>query len=263
MAAMREQAVRGAPGVYLRVEEPLRALTGVRMDVAALVGVAPRGPSRWPALTAGIAAGWAEPPRGVAARSAALRSGAVAVESWDEYRRVFGGFEGPGLLPYAVAAFFENGGRRAYVVRIVHDYGEGDPANEQGTAAGDVPGVTPRGGGAFRLRARDEGSWGNRLSASLAFRTRPLGFDAATATGLTLPLDAPVGTGTLLRCWPPAGTPQLRFVSDARLEWSPERPVRRLVATLESPLGAVPERAEIVEMDLAVASALGGRGAAP
>ncbi len=33
--------------------------------------------------------------------------------SWDEYRYAFGGFEGPGRLPYAVAAFFAQGGRRA------------------------------------------------------------------------------------------------------------------------------------------------------
>ena len=45
----------------------------------------------------------------------------------DEYRRAFGGFEGPGLLPYAVAAFFDQGGRRAYVARVVHDYGPGSP----------------------------------------------------------------------------------------------------------------------------------------
>src|SRR5688500_18810210 len=139
---MRERLVLGAPGVYRMSEEPLRALTGVRMDVAGFVGVAPRGPSRYPAFRAA----WAEPPRGPAAPSAGLRTRAVPVESWDAYRRLFGGFEGPGLLPYAVAAFFENGGRRAYVVRVVHDYGAGDARNDSGTATGDVAGLTPRAG---------------------------------------------------------------------------------------------------------------------
>lgn len=251
MAAMRERLVLGAPGVYWKAEEPLRALTGVRMDVAGFVGVAPRGPSRDPALQAA----WAEPPRGPAAPSAALRSRAVPVEGWDEYRRLYGGFEGPGLLPYAVAAFFENGGRRAYVVRVVHDFGEGNAANDEATAAGDVPGLTPRAGGAFRLRARNEGSWGNRLSASLSFRTRPLAFEAATTAGVTLADDAPAGTGTLVRFWFAAGAPELRFVSDVRREWRPDRPARALQATLEFALPAIPERAEIVEVDLAVADA--------
>ena len=43
------------------------------------------------------------------------------VESWDDYAERFGSFEGPGLLPYAVAAFFQQGGQRAQIVRIVHD----------------------------------------------------------------------------------------------------------------------------------------------
>ncbi|HEX8831685.1 MAG TPA: hypothetical protein VF705_10985, partial [Longimicrobium sp.] len=115
---MRERLLLGAPGVYPVADDPVRALTGVRMDVAAFVGVAPRGPARLPAFQAA----WAVSPRGPANPTAELRSVAVPVESWSAYRRLFGAFEGPGLLPYAVAAFFEQGGRRAYVVRVVHDF---------------------------------------------------------------------------------------------------------------------------------------------
>lgn len=246
--ATRERLLLGAPGVYPKFDEPLRALTGVRMDVAAFLGVAPRGPSRLPAY----AAPWADPPRGPAAPGAPLRSVPVPVESWDAYRRLFGGFEGPGLLPYAVAAFFENGGRRAYVVRIVHDYGAGDPENDAGTAAGEVPGLTPRGGGALVLRARDEGSWGNRLAATLTFAKRPLAYREPTTQSLTVDRDAPVTAGTLLRLWLPGGVPELRFITDIREEWTPEQPVRRIIATLESALPALPERAEVVEANLAV-----------
>jgi len=49
------------------------------------------------------------------------RSVAVPVDSWDDYLERFGAFEAPGLLPHAVATFFAQGGRRAWVVRIVHD----------------------------------------------------------------------------------------------------------------------------------------------
>ncbi|MQA90388.1 MAG: hypothetical protein GEU90_09140 [Gemmatimonas sp.] len=246
--ALRERLTLGAPGIYPRFNEPLRALTGVRMDVAAFVGVAPRGPSRLPAYLEP----WAEPPRGMTAPGAALRSVAVPVESWEAYRRFYGGFEGPGLLPYAVAAFFENGGRRAYVVRVVHDYGEGDPENDAATAGGDAPGLTAEGGAPFRLLARSEGSWGNRLGATIGFRGRPLAYLEATVSGLTLNRDAPVAPGTLLRLWLSGGVPELRFVSDVRREWTPEDPILRLEATLETALPEVPERVEIIEADLTV-----------
>ena len=40
----------GAPGIYSVTDEPLRALTGVRMDDCAIVGVAPRGPAPEPVV---------------------------------------------------------------------------------------------------------------------------------------------------------------------------------------------------------------------
>ncbi|MDQ6830708.1 MAG: hypothetical protein M3081_17750, partial [Gemmatimonadota bacterium] len=106
----------GAPGLYWLPPHPIRALTGERMDVCAFVGVAPRGPARVPLFGASWAPGTCEE------GATGTRSVPVAVESWDEYVRTFGAFEGPGLLPYAVASFFENGGARAYIVRIVHEY---------------------------------------------------------------------------------------------------------------------------------------------
>src|SRR3954452_3220148 len=128
----------GAPGLYEIPVEPIRALTGIRMDVCAFVGIAPRGPARQPLF----AADWA--PRPCAKGATVLQSVAVPVESWDAYTRLYGAFEGPGLLPYAVASFFENGGRRAYIVRIVHCYPGDDPAagaNAKGVAAGTLVGL--------------------------------------------------------------------------------------------------------------------------
>ena len=40
----------GAPGIYRYPDVPLRGLAGVRMDVCAFVGVAPRGPVRVPVV---------------------------------------------------------------------------------------------------------------------------------------------------------------------------------------------------------------------
>src|SRR5918912_3964826 len=129
----------GAPGVYPHVPQPPRALGGVRMDVCAFAGVAPRGPARVPVFDEK----WRDDRPCVEPERPRSRTVAVAVESFDEYRRLYGSFEGPGLLPYAVASFFEQGGRRAYIARIVHDYShDANPtAGERGVASGDVPGA--------------------------------------------------------------------------------------------------------------------------
>src|SRR6187431_484534 len=181
----------GAPGLYYLPEEPIRALTGARMDVCAFVGVAPRGPARPPRFDAP----WAQRPCDDGAEFP--RSLAVPVESFDAYRRLYGGFEGPGLLPYAVASFFEQGGQRAYVVRVVHDYrttaGAPDPAANAGrVAAGTLGGATPLrtvGGQAVVLRARDEGSWGDGLAAALSFSADPLEIEPVSATEIAVSLD--------------------------------------------------------------------------
>src|SRR5258708_30572064 len=108
------------------------------MDVCAFAGVAPRGPARTRETLSD---------RSVARRG----STAVAIESWDEYVRLYGAFEGRGRLPYAVSAFFDQGGRCAYVVRIVHWYDDAD--DDAGVATGTL--------GPVGLRARNEGSWGS------------------------------------------------------------------------------------------------------
>jgi hypothetical protein len=190
----------GAPGLYPYPDTPIRTLTRLRMDVCAFVGVAPRGPARVSGSDA-------------FARSI-RRTVAVAVESFDEYRQLYGGFEGPGLLPYAVAAFFEQGGRRAYIVRIVHDYA--DPAsNDLGVAQGNIPGATSTAGKPLRLRARNEGDWGNLLRAGLSFIARPLIFDpgGVSFTGVELPLGMAVPAGELLRLNFGDGKREFRFVA--------------------------------------------------
>ncbi len=234
----------GAPGVYRVAAEPVRELTAVRMDVAGFVGVAPRGPARVPVYDTW----WADRPCGPGeAQPPFLRSVAMPVESWDAYRRLYGGFEGPGLLPYAVASFFDQGGRRAYVVRFVHAYG--GPGDLLGVAAGDVPGAHAQGGGPLRLRARDEGSWGNRLRAGVSFTARAFPFDAsrATATEIVVPVEMSVPQGTLLRLRTGAPDPLLRFVADVRDRWDPATGLRARHLTLSAALPAPPLRGEVVE----------------
>src|SRR6266498_2885673 len=66
------------------------AITPIRTDVAGFVGIAASGPLDTPA----------------------------PVQSWKDFQAYFGGFIGNGFLAYAVRGFFENGGRRCWVVRV-------------------------------------------------------------------------------------------------------------------------------------------------
>lgn len=240
----------GAPGIYRMPDTPLRALSGTRMDVCAFLGVAPRGPARVPLVDEV----WPDDRPTVETGRPRLRSVAVPVESWDEYRRLYGSFEGPGLLPYSVASFFEQGGRRAYIVRIVHDY-EDALADEAGVATGLLGGIKQSFGGEVRLAARNEGAWGNSLSATLGFEVKPLVVDVATSTTSTLRLPPGVAlpAGALLRCTlGGGGTKVLRFAARVDLEWQVATRRRESVVTLDAPLPAAATRVEVVEGVLVV-----------
>ncbi len=245
---MAPRIALGAPGIYHLPAERVRALTGERMDVCAFVGVAPRGPARLPLFHTR----WAPPP--CRPDQPVVHSIAVPVESWDHYQRLYGSFEGPGLLPYAVASFFENGGRRAYVVRIVHEYRRPDDsvdvsANDASIARGPFAALKASGGREVWLRARNDGAWGNHLRAQLSFQSRPLALAPADfyPTELRCPPGADLLPGALLRITANDGTTVIRRIGNVRAEWHPERNVRERWATLESALNAPGVSAELVE----------------
>jgi hypothetical protein len=227
----------------------VRSITGVRRDVAAFAGIAPRGPARVPAgelapdteVTA-----WLAGPR--------LRSVAVAVTSWDEYRYHFGGFEGPGRLPYAVSAFFAQGGQRAWVVRIVHDHG--DPVlDEQGRASGRLGTLQTTSAEPVVLAARSEGSWGNGLRATLTFTTRPVPVLEATVAELVVPLEEWVPAGSLVRVRLPGDVLALRYVERSETRPDPAGPGQRRHLTLAAALPSPPGGFEVVSSTLAVTDA--------
>ncbi|MDO9074813.1 MAG: phage tail sheath subtilisin-like domain-containing protein [Rubrivivax sp.] len=237
----------GAPGVYTLPPEPIRRLTGVRLDACAFVGVAPRGPCRVPVVdaTAAHSDDWrmCDPMR------PRLRTVAVPVDSFDAYRRQFGGFEGPGLLPYAVASFFEQGGREAWVLRIVHDHGSA-VLDAGGVASAVIGGVV----GSPLLRARNEGSWGDALRVQLGFQTRALLATPLPPSTASLRLGGGqrLDAGALLRLRLADGSHVLRFVARVERVGDTTRPTRWLRAVLEAATPAAIEAAELVEATLAV-----------
>jgi hypothetical protein len=156
------------PGILFLPAEPQAPTPLPRLDVAAFVGFAERGPLHIP----------------------------VAVEDVNTYAAVFGGdlplaLETGGRIVYAnlprtVASFFANGGRRCYVVRVG---GRGATA-----ARFRLPGMAALGGDDPRtaaLSASSPGVWGNRLRLATRLSVTPLpasAFGPITADA-TVPVD--------------------------------------------------------------------------
>ena len=133
------------PGVYL--EEVLQASPnqgGTANAVAVFAGLAPKGP-------AGVA---------------------VRVDSWADYAQQFGGFDPvtvldastPSILvsylPHAVFSYYQNGGRGAYIVRVLPT-----AVGAQGTTASvhvTDGAATPH--DVFIANAQGTGLWGNNLN---------------------------------------------------------------------------------------------------
>ena len=112
------------PGVYIEeIERGPRPIEGVPTSTSALLGEVERGPIK---------------PR--------------LITSYTEYERLFGRvFDRDKVVPYAVNGFFENGGRRAYICRLV-----GENATSAELEFGD-----------FLVRAAGPGSWGRRVWANI------------------------------------------------------------------------------------------------
>jgi len=143
------------PGVYIEeIERGPRPIEGVPTSTAAFLGEAERG-SITPRL----------------------------VTSYKDYQRWFGDvFNDHKFLPHATNGFFENGGRRTFICRIV-----GDGASAAQAAFGD-----------FTVRAAGPGDWGNRVFVRIV--------DSSTKDGS----GNPVGFRLQLAYWsgpPPAVDP--------------------------------------------------------
>jgi phage tail sheath protein FI len=120
------------PGIYdERSDASGGGIAALRTDVTGFVGIAERGPLHL----------------------------AVPVESTRQFEAWFGRPTDNGYLAYSARAFFENGGRRLWVVRV---------ASDSATPASVV--VHATGGPAWRIEASSPGAWGNGVAVRLGER---------------------------------------------------------------------------------------------
>ncbi len=139
------------PGVAVELAPDRVRTDPLRTDIAGLVGFAERGPLNLP----------------------------VMVEDIDQYRAIFGGdvfiarSEGRPVyaqLPRAVQAFFDNGGRRCYVVRVA-----GPKASANRFRLPGLVGWTPSDGlKAVVCPAASEGRWSDSVRVATRLHTRAL-----------------------------------------------------------------------------------------
>jgi len=134
------------PGVYVQeIPSAVRPIEGVSTSTAAFIGVADKGPVPGTILPSGR---MAQP---------------VMVTSFTEYSRHFGGFRDDSFLTYAVQAFFQNGGSRLYIVRVVPPAATSPPSSPPTAGAATASVVVGSGAGALSISAANQGLWGNNI----------------------------------------------------------------------------------------------------
>jgi phage tail sheath protein FI len=117
------------PGVYI-VEKAsgVRTITGVATSVAAFVGYTRKG----------------------------VPDKAVAITSFADFERGYGGLDRDSPVSYAVRQFFLNGGTQALIVRVANGYGSAGWVLNNGAAAA-----------ALNVTAASPGGWGNSIRLSV------------------------------------------------------------------------------------------------
>jgi hypothetical protein len=128
-----------SPGVYVEeVDAGSRPIEGVGTAIAAFVGIAAAGPTHEPTL----------------------------VSNWTQFTNTFGDFVEGSYLAHSVYGFFQNGGGRAYVVRIGSERGNGG-AGAGDAAAAELPAASAK-AAAYRVVAAIGGPAGNDLQVDIS-----------------------------------------------------------------------------------------------
>jgi hypothetical protein len=109
---------------------------------------------------------------------------AVRITSWADFERNFGGLDLNSEASYAIQQYYLNGGRIAWVVRVVAPDAEASERVLSDTQA--YPGMSGAsgsgtGGGILTVTARAPGKWGNNLQVAIDYRgvTQSAGSPAA------------------------------------------------------------------------------------
>lgn len=212
-------------GVYIEeVPSSAQVIQSVSTSNMGIVGFSPRGPT----------------------------DRATLITSFEQYGRVFGGLTKNSLMGHSVAAFYANGGRRAFVVRVVPSDATAASGRMRTTVANQQLGVGGAGNTTFAATADDTDLRVNDGSSALvpgAFTVRWRGAAApvpAGATSVTLAAGRTAWQGRVTGALPPPEPGQFVIVpGSATVRWGAvsvavgEPPEGSTVAVVNDPAGTV------------------------
>jgi phage tail sheath protein FI len=151
------------PGVYYeRADANQGGISALRTDVAGFAGIAERGPLHL----------------------------AVPVESYRQFVAWFGDVTDQGYLAYCARAFFENGGRRMWAVRVASEAAACAMLRVDDRIDPDLVGPPPLRVPMWRIEASSPGTWGNQLAVRISevrrIQVRVPRIDPEDPTGLVM-----------------------------------------------------------------------------
>lgn len=222
---MRPSADQRAPGIYQTydpVVTPAMSIANTR--IAGFVGITQKGPMN-------------EPTR---------------LGNWDEFLEIFG-YTQDSYTSDSVFGFFKNGGTECWVVRVAHNPARGEVAGIDQAASAEHVQVDDWNKSALKIRALNEGSWGNAIwvrcvhaPAAQALLTRDLDLGAGEAQVNT---TRGFEVGSTVRIYDRENSDYIVVteVADKRIKWSTETPVNRRHRA------AAPTHLEVLTFELHVA----------
>src|SRR6185503_8505383 len=132
---MRPSADQRAPGIYQTYDSlVIPAMQIANTRIAGFVGITQKGPMN-------------EPTR---------------LGNWDEFLEIFG-YTSESYTSDSVFGFFRNGGTECWVVRVAHNSPVGEAPGPQHAAWAEYVQVDGWNKPSLKIRALDEGSWGNAI----------------------------------------------------------------------------------------------------
>jgi hypothetical protein len=176
----------------------------------------------------------------------------VRISGWDEFVEIYG-YTDRHYLSDSVFGFFRNGGKAAWIVRVAHAAPPGQlPTLDQAACAEHVQ-IDDWSKPSLRIRALDEGEWGNNIwfkcvhtTGASALLTRDLEVGAGEAhVSQTRGFEV----GALVRIFDRENSDYvvLTEVGDKRVKWASATPVNR------KHRAAAPTQLEVLEFEIHVA----------
>jgi hypothetical protein len=222
---MRPSADRRAPGIYQTYDPVgIPAMSIANTRITGFVGITQKGPMN-------------EPTR---------------LGNWDEFLEIFG-YTQDSYTSDSVYGFFKNGGTDCWIVRVAHNPATGELASIDQAASAEHVQVDDWNKPTLKIRALNEGSWGNAIwvrcahaQAAQALLTRDLDLGAGEAQVNT---TRGFEVGSTVRIYDRENSDYIVIteVGDKIIKWSTATPVNRRHRA------AAPTHVEVLTFEIHVA----------